>query len=122
MFNRILFFFTESIILYFIVMKYHCFVFAVFLILIAYQIGYSQCERSEYPIIIRLAKEDIANRKYQRCIERLLDARDICPDEKEEVNRLIQEVFLKIENQLYKLSYEKNRADSMLLMLKRAQG
>ena len=89
-------------------MKYRYFVYIMLVLLLAgWEPVSAQCERNEYPIIIRLAKEDMANRNYQRCIERLLDARDICPDEKEEVNRLIQQAFAQVEG-------EKNIADSAL--------
>ena len=74
----------------------------------------AQCERSEYPIIIKLAKEDLANRNYQRCIERLLDAGDICPDEKEEVNQLIQEAFALVDG-------ERKAADDRLAKLTEAK-
>ena len=68
---------------------------------------FAQCERNEYPIIINLVQQDLKARNYQQAIERLLDARDICPDEKEEVNALIKKAFSQIER-------EKQTADSAL--------
>lgn len=59
----------------------------------------AQCERTDYQEIIRLAKEDLQNRIYQRAINRLLDARDICPDEKDAVNVLIKQAFEQIEEE-----------------------
>ena len=90
-------------------MKYRYFAHIMLVLLLAgWEPVSAQCERNEYPIIIQLAKEDMANRNYQRCIERLLDARDICPDEKEEVNRLIQQAFAQISD-------ERDRGDSLLV-------
>ena len=92
-------------------MKYRIFCsYYVGLLLAGWEPASAQCERNEYPIIIQLAKEDMANRNYQRCIERLLDARDICPDEKEEVNRLIQQAFTQIER-------EKAESDNRLVQI-----
>ena len=67
-----------------------------------------QCERDEYPIIINLVQEDLRVRNYQQAIERLLDARDICPDEKKAINTLIKQAFNQIErkNSLLTLPYQ----------------
>ncbi len=53
----------------------------------------AQCERGEYRIIIRLVQEDLEARDYQNAIERLLDARDICPDERVKLNGMIKCIF-----------------------------
>ena len=57
----------------------------------------AQCNPDEYKLILKLAQEDLDNRNYQRSIERFLDARDICPQNKQEVDRWIAEAFRKIE-------------------------
>ncbi|MEL6652073.1 MAG: WG repeat-containing protein [Bacteroidota bacterium] len=49
--------------------------------------------------IIRLAERDLANRTYERAINRLLDARDICPAKKTQVNALIKKAFQQIEGE-----------------------
>ncbi|MEM6348188.1 MAG: hypothetical protein AAF927_30180, partial [Bacteroidota bacterium] len=49
--------------------------------------------------IIRLAERDLANRTYERAINRLLDARDICAAKKDQVNRLIKQAFQQIEGE-----------------------
>lgn len=67
----------------------------------------AQCERSEYKIILPLIEQDLAARNYERAINRLLYARDICPDEKEQINRIIRKAFMQIEQ-------EKITADSAL--------
>lgn len=75
----------------------------------------AQCERSEYVIIIRLAQEDLQDRKYQRAINRLLDARDMCPEEKQNINNLIKQTFVQIDR-------EKQLADSLSHSFERANG
>ncbi|MEM7370772.1 MAG: hypothetical protein AAF587_19315 [Bacteroidota bacterium] len=90
--------------------------FPIFLLLSCLPPGlFSQCERSEYGIILRLAQEDLQNRNYQRAINRLLDARDICPDEKQTINGLIKQAFDQIEG-------EKQLADSLSHSFERANG
>ena len=74
----------------------------------------AQCERNEYRVIISLAQQDLAARNYQLTINRLLDARDICPDEKDAVNALIKQAFEQIEGEKRAVEREKARADSAL--------
>ncbi|MEL6652072.1 MAG: leucine-rich repeat domain-containing protein, partial [Bacteroidota bacterium] len=57
----------------------------------------SNCEDATQ--IIRLAERDLANRTYERAINRLLDARDICPAKKQQVNTLIKKAFRQIEGE-----------------------
>ncbi len=57
----------------------------------------SNCEDATE--VIRLAERDLANRSYERAINRLLDARDICPAKKEQVNRLVKKAFQQIEGE-----------------------
>ncbi|MEM6348187.1 MAG: WG repeat-containing protein [Bacteroidota bacterium] len=57
----------------------------------------SNCEDAAQ--IIRLAERDLANRTYERAINRLLDARDICAAKKDQVNRLIKQAFQQIEGE-----------------------
>ena len=59
----------------------------------------AQCDPAEYKLILKLAQEDLENRNYQRSIERFLDARDVCPQNKEEVDTWIAEAFQRIEEE-----------------------
>ncbi len=81
----------------------------------------SNCEDAAE--IIRLAERDLANRTYERAINRLLDARDNCAAKKEQVNRLIKKAFQQIEGEKRsaqqaqkETQQEKQRADSSLLV------
>ena len=56
----------------------------------------AQCNPTEYKLILKLAQEDLENRNYQRSIERFLDARDVCPQNKKEVDQWIAEAFRRI--------------------------
>ena len=73
----------------------------------------AQCDR-DYPEVLRLAKESLAERDYQLAIYRFLDARDICPDKKNEVNDWINETFRQIVDERDRAEREKDRADSIL--------
>lgn len=68
----------------------------------------AQCDQ-DYPEVLRLAKESLEQRDYQLAIYRFLDARDICPDRKGEVNQWIKTAFEQIQG-------EKNAADSALMV------
>lgn len=72
----------------------------------------AQCQRGEYRLILQLAQQDLDIRNYQRAINRLLDARDICPDEKQQINELIRLAFEQIDG-------EKQVADSALEVTER---
>ena len=65
----------------------------------------AQCDPTEYQLILKLAQEDLENRNYQRSIERFLDARDVCPQNKQEVDEWIAEAFRRIEGE--KINAEK---------------
>lgn len=69
----------------------------------------AQCDR-DYPEVLRLAKESLTERDYQLAIYRFLDARDICPDKKNEVNEWINETFRQI-------LAERDRADSTIKII-----
>lgn len=77
-----------------------------FLLIFQPNLTTAQCDPSEYKLIMKLAKEDLEVRNYQRAIDRFLDARDVCPGKKEEVDKWIAISFQRIEG-------EKNLADSL---------
>ena len=54
----------------------------------------AQCDR-----LLQLSREALAARNYQLAIERLLDTRDVCPEQKDVVNQLIQQAFQQIEGE-----------------------
>ena len=66
----------------------------------------AQCAE-EYQEVLRLAKESLSKREYRLAINRFLDARDICPDNRQEVTGFINETFRRI-------TAERNTADSLL--------
>lgn len=90
----------------------------LFLICLPYLLP-AQCERAEYRTIIQLVQEDLDNRKYQRAINRLLYVRDICPDEKTDINNLIKQAFDQIEDEKAAVERERARADSALDVARR---
>ncbi|MEL7339293.1 MAG: WG repeat-containing protein, partial [Bacteroidota bacterium] len=73
-------------------------IFCLLLILSPVQtLAQTNCEDATQ--IIRLAERDLSNRTYERAINRLLDARDICPAKKTQINALIKKAFQQIEGE-----------------------
>ncbi|MEM7374384.1 MAG: WG repeat-containing protein [Bacteroidota bacterium] len=71
----------------------------------------AQCDRSQYTIIIPLVEQDLENREYESAIQRLLDVRDICPEEKDEINALIKRTFSLIEGEKKQAESARTRAE-----------
>lgn len=88
--------------------KFVCLILFVFSFILSFQ---AQCDR-DYPEVLKLAKESLEQRDYQLAIYRFLDARDICPDRKSEVNEWIKLAFEQIQG-------EKEAADSALAVANR---
>lgn len=76
---------------------------------------FAQCETEEYRIIMEYVERDVAQQAYQLALSRLLDLRDICPEEKAVIDQLIFEAFSQLEAQKQALeSSRQTLADSLL--------
>lgn len=92
------------------------FILSLLLFLAIFPGIFAQCS-PDYPEVLRLAKESLEERDYQLAINRLLDARDICPDRKAAVNKLIRQAFEQIEGEKETAEKERKRADSVLVVI-----
>ncbi|MFK7922813.1 MAG: WG repeat-containing protein, partial [Bacteroidia bacterium] len=79
----------------------------------------SPCEEAAQ--IIQLAEQDLVARNYERAINRLLDVKDICPQEGAKVNALIKKAFQQIEGEKAAAQRAQREADKQKRSAQQAQ-